>query len=177
MENVSNKYKQLRDTILDQYNNRSADQELQKLLDVAIKSGNSELTQTLVLLHNNYKADIQEIKVVTRDTLLKLLDANLALVEELNKTNKHMQEKENELGGILSTIKSVGKAHGSFTNLQKIMITAVCCLFAVTLMNSWFPNAVSGAATALGGLLHGVMTPQGMTAKDPNAPDTSSGGN
>ena len=164
MEKVNDKYKRIRDSIIDGYSNRRSDDETTKLLQAALKKGDSELVEILITLHNNYKSDISELKSTNRDLLLKLIDTNLMLTEDIEKNRKSIENVETSIGGIIG---GISKAHGSFTNLQKTMITGVVCIAFLALLASWAPNAVKISGDVIRSVFGNVLTTQGMQAQDP----------
>lgn len=135
MKDILEKYAELKDEIHAQDSNKS-DEDFVKL--VKIKNEDDDLKETLILLHTNYKNDIQELRNSRIKVFNKLIDNNVALIHKLQDLVEEGQ-------------KSNAKTQRTFKihNIERLLLVIVFVIFAFWTMATINGDAFQGSIGAI----------------------------
>mgnify|MGYP007043493296 CR=1 FL=1 len=128
MDKVRQNLQKIKDEIYDISNDR-VDDDFIKL--VKIKDINDELYETLILIHSNYKAEMQAVKTNQIRLISKIVDQNLESLVHMQKT--------------LTEIDNLKKTKGSVFNAKNIAL--VLLSVASFILFLWFLFSIDGDVT------------------------------
>lgn len=128
MDKVRQNLQKIKDEIYDISNDR-VDDDFIKL--VKIKDINDELYETLILIHSNYKAEMQAVKTNQIRLISKIVDQNLETLVHMQKT--------------LTEIDNLKKTKGGVFNAKNIAL--VLLSVASFILFLWFLFSIDGDVT------------------------------
>lgn len=135
MKDILEKYAELKDEI-HTHGSQKSDEDFIKL--VTLKNEDDELKETLILLHTNYKNEIQDLRSNRIKVLNKLIDLNVALIHKLEDL---VEEGE----------KSNAKTQRTFKihNIERLLLVIVFVIFAFWTMSTINGDAFQGSIGAI----------------------------
>ena len=135
MQEMLKNYSELKDEI-HHLGSQKSDNDFVKL--VTLKNEDDELKETLILLHTNYKNEIQELKASQIKINSKLIDQNILLIHKLEKLIEINQEKDAET-------QRTFKIH-SIERVLAIILFIIFCFWTMATINN---DAFHGSIGAL----------------------------
>lgn len=136
MEKIKDEYRKLKEEI---HNLQSPDSDKDFVKLVSLKEIDPELKETLILLHSNYKTELNELKSLMVRTASKLIDQDIELVSNIRdfyvKEGDAKTAKEKLTSNLLE-----------LNSIQKTAIGIIMVMVVFWVLNLLSPSSFEGAA-------------------------------